>query len=93
MKVCNTDPTKAKDELRKILENKSIYETTVWIRDHAEYLKWFCNHDEAKIDKRLQSIMVFSRFLRENFRDNPLATEEFKEICIDCVIDLETNCA
>lgn len=92
MKVCNTNPTKAKDELRKILENKSIYETTVWIRDHTQYLKMFCGYNESEIDKRLQAIKVFSHLLSENFRDDPIATEEFKEICIACAIDIEANC-
>jgi len=32
----------AKNEIRKCLEGKSSYEKTVWLRDHAQYLKWFC---------------------------------------------------
>ena len=86
----STDPIK--NEVSKCLEGMSIFEMTVWVRDHAQSLKWFGNYNEAKIDYRVQAIMSFSSLIRENFRDDPIATDEFREICIECVIDLETNC-
>ena len=82
----------AKNEIRKCLEGKSIYEMTVWLRDHAQYLKWFCNYNECEIDSRIQPVINFSFFLYKHFKDAPIVIEEFREICVACVIDLETNC-
>ena len=79
-------------EINKHLEGKSIYEMTVWVRDYAQYLKWFCNYNGVQIDSRIQPVMNFSFFLYKHFKDDPLAIEEFREICVSCVIDIETNC-
>ena len=81
-----------KNEIRNALEGKSIYEMTVWLRDHAQHLKWFRNYNGAQIDSRIQPVMSFSYFLYKHFKDDPIAIEEFREICVSCVIDIETNC-
>ena len=81
-----------KNEVSKCLEGKSIYEMTIWVRDHAQYLKWFCSYDEFEIDARMQQFMNFSFFLHENFKNDRDAIKHFKTICVDCVLDLEKNC-
>ena len=81
-----------KNEVSKSLEGMSIFEMTVWVHDYAEDLKWIWNYNKTKIDTRMQAVMSFSSFLRERFRDDPIATDEFRELCVGCVIDLETNC-
>jgi hypothetical protein len=85
-----TDNTK--NEIRKYLEGKSIFEMTVWVRDRAQYLKWFCNYNEAMLDARVQAIMSFSHFLNTNYRDDQNVIDDFRELCVACAIDLETNC-
>ena len=81
-----------KNEVSECLEGKSIYEMTVWVRDHAQYLKWFCNYDEFEIGARIQPFMNLSFFLHENFKNDLDAIKHFKTICEDCVLDLEINC-
>ena len=81
-----------KNKVSKSLEGMSIFEMTVWVHDYAEDLKWIWNYNKTKIDTRMQAVMSFSSFLRERFRDDPIATDEFRELCVGCVIDLETNC-
>ena len=87
----NTNTT-AQEEIRKSLEGKSIYELTVWIRDHAQFLEWFCNYNEAMLDVRVQAIMALSHYLNTNYRDNQDVIDHFREVCVACAIDLEMNC-
>ena len=79
-------------EINKHLEGKSIYEMTVWVRDHAQHLKWFCNYNESKINATIQPFMDVSYFLYQNFRDDQDVIDHFRELCVACVIDFETNC-
>jgi hypothetical protein len=87
----NTNTT-AQEEIRKCLEGKSIYEMTVWTRDHAQYLKWFCNYDEAKLDAIMQTFMGIARFFHTNYNDNAEAIEGFRTFCVECVVKLEIDC-
>lgn len=87
----NTNTT-AQEEIRKCLEGKSIYEMTVWTRDHAQHLKWFCGYDEAKIEATLQPFMQISFYMYENFKHDINAIEDFRALCIACTLELETNC-
>ena len=88
----NFTNTSGQADIRKQLEGKSIYEMTVWTRDHAQYLEWFCNYDENKIEAILQPFMGIACYVYENFKDNPQVIEDFRELCIACVLELETNC-
>ena len=81
-----------RNEISKCLEGMSIFEMTVWVRDHAQYLKWFGNYNKTMIDDRVQAIMSFSHFLSANYRDEQSVIDGFRELCAVCVIDLETNC-
>ena len=83
---------RAKNEINKCLEGKSIFEMTVWVRDRAQHLKWFCNYNEAMLDVRVQAIMSLAHFLNTNFRDDQNVIDDFRELCVACAIDLETNC-
>ena len=83
---------RAKKEINDCLEGKSIFEMTVWVRDYAQHLKWFCNYDEDKIEATLQQFLNISYYLHENFKDDPIAIDDFRALCVACVIDLETNC-
>jgi hypothetical protein len=87
----NTNTT-AQEEIRKCLEGKSIFEMTVWVRDHAQYLKWFCNYNEAKIEVIVQTFMSISQFFHTNYSDNPEAVEDFRTFCVECIITLEIDC-
>ena len=79
-------------KIRKHLAGQSIYEMTVWVRDYAQYLKWFCNYDKDKIEATLQQFLSVSYYLHENFKDDRNAIEDFKELCVVCVLELEQNC-
>ena len=93
MRVNNNQITdRAKNEIVKCLEGKSIYEMTVWTRDHAQYLKWFCGYDSNKIETILQSFMRISYYMYENFKDDCNAIEDFRAFCVACVPELEMNC-
>ena len=81
-----------KNEINKCLEGKDIFDMTVWVRDHAQYLKWFGNYNESKLDSVLQPFMKYSFFLYTNFREDVNAIELFRALCVDCVIDLENKC-
>ena len=82
----------ARNEVIKCLAGKSIFEMTVWTRDHAQYLEWFCNYDENKIDALMRPYMSLAQYLSDNVGDDPDATEQFKAICADLVIKLEISC-
>ena len=88
----NRSTVQAENELRQLFEEKSVYEMTVWVRDHAQYLKWFCNYDETKIDTTVQVLMSVSHLVYQKYNDNPDVVENFREFCIACVIELEINC-
>ena len=81
-----------KNEVSKCLEGKSIYEMTVWTRDHAQHLKWFHNYDEEKIEAIIKPFLGIAYYLYENFKDDCDAVEDFKALCIVCVLELEMNC-
>ena len=83
---------RAKEEAIKCLEGKSIYEMTVWTREHAQYLKWFCGYNSNKIETILQSFMRISYYMYENFKDDCNAIEDFRAFCVACVLELEMNC-
>ena len=83
---------RAKNDINKCLEGKSIFEMTVWVRDHAQYLKWFCNYNASMLDARVQAVMSLSHFLNTNYRDDQNVIDDFRALCVACVIDLETNC-
>ena len=82
----------ARNEVIKCLAGKSIFEMTVWTRDHAQYLEWFCNYNENKIDALMRPYMSLAQYLSDNAGDDPDATEQFKAICADLVIELEISC-
>lgn len=84
--------TTAQKEIRKCLEGKSIYEMTVWTRDHAQYLKWFCGYDETKIEAIMQPFMSLAFYMYEKFKDDLNAIDDFRAFCVVCVLELETNC-
>ena len=84
--------TTAQEEIRKCLEGKSIYEMTVWTRDHAQFLEWFCNYDEAKIDVVMQSFVGIAQFFHTNYKDSAEAIEDFRTFCVECIITLEIDC-
>ena len=65
---------------------------TVWVLDHEQYLKWFCNYNKELLDVRVQDIMNFSYFLNTNYRDDQNVIDNFRALCVACIIDLETNC-
>ena len=79
-------------EINKHLEGKSIYEMTVWVRDRAQHLKWFCNYNESKINATIQPFMDVSYFLYQNFRDDLDVVDDFRALCVSCVLQLEMNC-
>ena len=85
----NTIP---REEIRKCLEGKSIYEMTVWIRDRAQFLEWFCHYNEAKIEVIMQTFMSIAKFFHTNYSDNLEAVEYFRTFCVKCVMKLETDC-
>ena len=91
MKV-NFKHIKAHKEILKCLEGKSIYEMTVWVRDYAQHLKWFCGYDEAKIEEIMQPFMSIAQFFRMNCKDNTEAIEDFRTFCVKCVVKLEIDC-
>ncbi len=88
----NRSTTQAENELRQLFEGKSVYEMTVWVRDHAQYLEWFCNYNEAKIDTIMQIFMGVAQFFHTNYKDNTEAVEEFRTFCVKCVMKLEIDC-
>lgn len=88
----NFTNTNRQTDIRKELEGRSIYEMTVWTRDHAQHLKWFCSYDEEKIDAIIQPLMSISHHIRENYQDDLEAKEFFKNLCVLCVLQLEITC-
>ena len=90
--TANSKFLRAEDELRRIFEDKSIYEMSVWVREHAQYLKWFCGFNEAKIEAVIQPFMQLSFYLYNNCKNDAEAIKDFREFCIKCIIELETNC-
>lgn len=88
----NQITNRAKDEINKCLEGKSIFEMTVWVRDHAQYLKWFQNYNATKIEATMEPFMKIAFFLYENYKDDPTVLEDFKALCVVCVLELEHNC-
>ena len=91
MKV-NAKKITAQEEIRECLEGKSIYEMTVWTRDHAQYLKWFRGYDKTKIEAIMEPFMVIAFYMYENFKDDLKAIEDFRAFCVVCALELETNC-
>ena len=91
MKV-NFKQLKAHKEIRKHLEGKSIYEMTVWTRDHAQFLKQFCDYNESKIDAIMEMFMSVARFFHTNYKDTPEAVKDFRRFCVRCVLKLEIEC-
>lgn len=79
-------------ELRAIFKDKSIYQISVWTRDHAQYLKWHCNYNASKIEEVMQEFLTVGFFLNENFRDNEEAISDFRELGIKTVKILERAC-
>ena len=88
----NFTSTNRQTDIRKELEGRSIYEMTVWTRDYAQHLKWFCSYDANKIEAILQPFMRISYYMYENFKDDRNAIEDFRALCVACVLELETNC-
>ena len=83
---------KTQKEILKCLEGKSIYEMTVWIRDHAQFLEWFCYYNEAKIEVIMQTFMSIAKFFHTNYSYNLKAVEDFRTFCVKCVMKLEIDC-
>ena len=81
-----------KNEINKCLEGKSIFEMTVWVRDRAQHLKWFYNYNESKINAMIQPFMEVSYFLYQNFRDYLNVVDDFRALCVSCVLQLEMIC-
>ena len=84
----------AQKEIRKCLEGKSIYEMTVWTRDHAQHLIWFCGYDKEKIEAIMKPFIQISYIYYTNYGDtNDYETiESFKALCITCVLAFEIDC-
>ena len=80
------------NEVSKCLEGLSIYEMTVWVRDHAQHLKWVCNYNKSKVDATIQPFMDVSYVFYKNFRDDLDVVDDFRELCVSCVLQLEINC-
>ena len=79
-------------ELRTIFKDKSIYQISVWTRDHAQYLKWHCNYNANKIEEVMQEFLTVGFFLNENFKDDEGAINDFRELGITTVKTLELAC-
>ena len=81
-------------EIRKCLEGKSIYEMTVWTRDYAQHLIRFCGYDKEKIEAIMNPFIQISYFYHTNYGDecDTEAIENFRALCIVCVLGLETDC-
>ena len=88
----NFKHSKAQKEIRKCLEGKSIYEMTVWVRDHAQFLKQFCDYNESKIDAIMQMFMSVAKFFHTNYKEAPEAIDDFQKFCVRCVLKLEIEC-
>ena len=93
MKVTANEIMK-QEEIRKCLEGKSIYEMTVWTRDHAQHLIWFCGYDKEKVEAIMKPFIQISYIYYTNYGNEYDAEtiESFKALCIVCVIGLETDC-
>ena len=88
----NFKQLKAQKEIRKCLEGKSIYEMTVWVRDHAQFLKQFPDYNESKIDAIMQMFISVAQFFHTNYKDTPEAIDDFQKFCVRCVLKLEIEC-
>ena len=84
--------TNYRQYLLNIFKNKSIYQMSVWTRDHAQFLKWYCNYDGKKIDDVIQSYLALGQYMNEHFRNDVDAINDFKELSIKCIEELEINC-
>lgn len=82
------------EEIRKCLEGKSIYEMTVWTRDHAQHLIWFCGYDKEKVEAIMKPFIQISYIYYKNYGNECDAEtiESFKALCIVCALGLETDC-
>ena len=80
------------NEVRKCLEGLSIYEMTFWVRDHAQHLTWVCNYNKSKVNATMQPFMGVSYVFYKNFRDDIDVVDDFRELCVSCVLQLEINC-
>ena len=81
------------NEVEKVImnvleEKKSIYELAVWTRDHAQYLKWFCNYKNT--DRVVNEVLKLAQLMRED--ETKEKVDEFRYLCVKAVIELETNC-
>ena len=81
-----------KQELLAIFKDMSIYQMAVWVRDHAQFLKWYRNYDDRKIDDVIQRYLALGQYMNEHFRNDVEAINDFKELSIKCVEELEINC-
>jgi hypothetical protein len=55
------------EEIRICLEGKSIYEMTVWTRDHAQNLIWFCGYDKEKVEAIMKPFIQISYIYYKNY--------------------------
>jgi hypothetical protein len=82
---------KAEQEVLKVLQGKkTIYELTVWVRDHAQYLKWFRNYPAKEIDEILTRYMNLSYQLYNKGLDaDEEAVKDFRHFSMITTLALE----
>lgn len=88
----NFEEYKYKEEFLEDLfgEMKSIFEITVWVRDHANFLNWRCNYPIDKIIPIINGYLGISKYLTDNgFDENPNIIKEFRIFSIETAIKLE----
>ena len=71
-------------------EMESIFEMTVWVRDHANFLDWRCNYPTDKIIPIINGYLGISKYLTDSgFDENPNIIKEFRIFSIETAIKLE----
>ena len=78
--------------LAMLKPKKSIYEITVFTRDHAQYLKWQCNYNAQAIDKIMCTYMSIARYMYEHFNDSKEALKDFRVLSAVVITQLELDC-
>lgn len=73
-----------------LAHKKSIYELTFWVRNHAQYLKWFCNYPQKTIDEVLVPFMNLSNHLyNKGLNKDKQAVDEFRHLSVITTLALE----
>lgn len=85
---------RAEKEVMKVLTNKkTIYELTVWVRDHAKYLEWFCNCPKKEISEVLSRYMSLSyQLYQKGLNNNKEAVDDFRHLSMLATLAMEECC-